>query len=80
MLSLCNTTENVLYRVTDISLDGAIKEKLMRLGLIEGTSVSRVLTAPSGDPSAYIIRGARIAIQNAHAERITVTEVGESDE
>ena len=77
MLSLDKTTENKLYRVTCIMLDGEIKERLSRLGLIEGTVVSRVLTAPSGDPSAYLIRGAQIAIRNVSAGRITVTQVTE---
>ena len=80
MLSLDKTTENVPYTVTDIALDSAIKEKLMRLGLMEGTCIRRVLTAPSGDPSAYLIRGARIAIRNAHAKQISVTEARGRDE
>ena len=77
MLSLDKTTENKLYRVTCIMLDGEIKERRSRLGLIEGTVVSRVLTAPSGDPSAYLIRGAKIAIRNVSAGKITVTQVTE---
>ncbi len=75
MLSLDKTTENTLYRVVGIALSDGIGKRLAELGLIKGTVVSKVLVAPSGNPSAYLIRGAQIAIRNEHARAITVERV-----
>ena len=42
------------------------------LGLIEGTKVKCVLNSPLGDPAAYKIRGAVIAIRREDAADIKV--------
>ena len=61
-------------RATVRHLDGdeAMVRRLRDLGMIEGTAVSCVLHAPSGDPAAYLIRGALIAIRGQDAVRIAV--------
>lgn len=48
--------------------------RLSELGLIPGTAVKCVMCAPFGDPSAYIIRGAVIAIRDIDAQKISVTK------
>ncbi len=49
-----------------------IRRRLRDLGLIEGTHVECVLKSPGGDPMAYCIRGAVIAIRNDDAGDIIV--------
>ncbi len=46
--------------------------RLQELGVIEGTKIKKVLVSPLGDPSAYYIRGAVIAIRNCDAESILI--------
>lgn len=46
--------------------------RLMDLGLVEGTKVRCVLKSPLGDPVAYRIRGAVIAIRKEDAKNIKV--------
>ncbi len=46
--------------------------RLRDLGLIEGTKVKCVLKSPLGDPAAYKIRGAVIAIRREDAADIKV--------
>ena len=72
MLSLDKTSENSAYKVIDVSLPESMRTRLAELGLIRGTVIFRTLTAPSGSPIAYLIRGAQIAIRSEHASRITV--------
>jgi ferrous iron transport protein A len=48
--------------------------RLRDLGLIEGTLVSCAFRAPSGDPTAYLIRGALIAIRDSDAAGIKIEE------
>lgn len=58
--------------VKSISLKGAIRRRLQDLGLIEGTNIYCVLKSPKGNPIAYCIRGAIIALRNSDTEKITV--------
>ncbi len=46
--------------------------RLRDLGLVEGTKVKCVLRSPLGDPAAYKIRGAVVAIRREDASQITV--------
>ena len=55
--------------VTSISGEN---RRLRDLGLIEGTKVKCVLKSPLGDPAAYKIRGAVIAIRREDAADIQV--------
>lgn len=56
--------------VTAMQLTGTIQRRLLDIGLIAGTKVECVLKSPSGDPSAYKIRGAVIALRREDSERI----------
>ncbi len=49
--------------VSEISLTGTMRRRLQDIGLIKGTPVVCVGQSPLGDPSAYEIRGAVIAIR-----------------
>lgn len=55
--------------VTSISGEN---RRLRDLGLIEGTKVKCVLKSPLGDPAAYKIRGAVVAIRRENAADIKV--------
>lgn len=49
--------------VTDIRSSDSMRRRLQDLGLIKGTEVSCVQKSPLGDPVAYLIRGAVIALR-----------------
>lgn len=72
MNRLCDLNIGDKAKVSELSLDGAIRRRLMDIGLIEGTNVKCVLKSPLGDPKAYEIRGAVIAIRNEDAEKIYI--------
>lgn len=55
--------------------EGSIRRRMLDLGLIDGTEVKVVLTSPSGDPTAYEIRGAVIALRSEDASQILVQSV-----
>lgn len=50
-------------RVGKLTLQGSMRRRLQDIGLIEGTKVECVQKSPSGDPVAYLIRGAVIALR-----------------
>ena len=49
--------------VSALNLCGSMKRRMLDLGLATGTKVECIGRSPSGDPSAYLIRGAVIAIR-----------------
>ncbi len=59
-------------KVTELKSAGSIRRRLLDIGLIEGTEVECLLTSPSGDPTAYLVRGAVIAIRSDESSKILV--------
>lgn len=56
---------------------GAERRRLLDLGFVPGTKITAETRSPSGDPTAYNIRGALIALRQNQAEMIKIkrTEV-----
>ena len=50
--------------VRELRTGGSMRRRLLDIGLIENTDVECIGTSPGGDPSAYLIRGAVIAIRS----------------
>ena len=49
--------------IQNLSCNENIKRRLLDLGLINGTSITPIFISPSGDPTAFEIRGTVIAIR-----------------
>ena len=62
-------------QVEQITLEGSMERRLLDLGLTKGTRVTCVQKAPSGDPSAYLIRGAVVALRRVDANQVTTGPV-----
>lgn len=54
-----------------------IADRLIDLGLTVGSRVTCTLQSPLGDPKAYLIRGAVIAVRHSDAATVTVTSAPE---
>lgn len=63
-------------RVAQVEATPSMRRRLMDLGLVPGTSVTCVAKSPAGDPAAYQIRGAVIALRGSDAVGIHL-ETGE---
>lgn len=60
---------------------GLERNRLLDLGFVPGTVVTVELVSPSGDPIAYSVRGASIALRRKQAERVLIRKREEpSDE
>ena len=53
------------------------RSRLLDLGLVPGTVVSVDLVSPAGNPIAYRIRGASIALRREQAERVRIRKMKE---
>lgn len=62
--------------VASIDNSSNLYQRLLDIGAINGTLVECVLKSPCGDPKAYLIRGAVIAIRDEDAECISIDRVG----
>jgi len=58
--------------VYSFSQEGNLTQRLKDLGLVPGTSVACLGRSPLGDPSAYQIRGAVIALRRRDSSRVRV--------
>ncbi|NLN15283.1 MAG: ferrous iron transport protein A [Tissierellia bacterium] len=54
---------------------GIVRRRLLDLGLIEGTRVRALMRSPAGDPTAYDIRGAVIALRKEETSKILVEQL-----
>jgi Fe2+ transport system protein FeoA len=54
---------------------GVQRRRLMDLGFVPGTRVEVALKNPLGDPTAYLVRGAVIALRRVQARHIQVALV-----
>ena len=55
--------EGKTVKVRELLTTGSMRRRLQDIGLIEGTKVECVQKSPAGDPVAYLIRGAVIALR-----------------
>ena len=59
-------------KVFDITAEGIIRRRLFDLGLIKRTFVKALHISPAGDPIAYEIRDAVIALRSEEAENVLI--------
>ena len=76
-LSLAALKKGQSALVTGIHAEGdeAIGRRLLDIGLIRGTRVTCVGVSPAGDPAAYFIRGAVIALRASDAGRVKLEQI-----
>lgn len=61
-------------RVSALCAEEGMRRRLLDLGLVAGTPVCCVHRSPSGDPGAYLVRGAVIALRRADCAEILMSE------
>ena len=59
-------------RVVKLHGEGAVKRRIMDMGLTKGVSVQIRKVAPLGDPIEVTVRGYELSIRKADAEMIEV--------
>lgn len=56
--------------VSQLLSDTSMRRRLQDIGLIEGTKVECIQKSPSGDPIAFLIRGAVIALRREDSSSV----------
>ncbi|WMJ84716.1 FeoA family protein [Oscillospiraceae bacterium LTW-04] len=58
--------------VRELRSAGSMRRRLLDIGLIENTEIECIGRSPGGDPSAFLIRGAVIAIRSEDCHNILI--------
>lgn len=61
--------------VKKLKSEGSMRRRLLDIGLINDTVVECVGKSPAGDPTAYMIRGAVIAIRKEDCRDIFIEKI-----
>ena len=72
ILTLSDISPGQRASVVALNSTGSMRRRLLDIGLIDGTEVECVGRSPGGDPAAFLIRGAVIAIRDADCRDIIV--------
>ena len=59
-------------RVTKVGGDGALKRRIMDMGITKGVSIKVMKVAPLGDPVEITVRGYELTLRKADCEKIEV--------
>ena len=54
--------------------EGAVRRRIMDMGLVKGTTVAVRKVAPAGDPIELTVRGYELSIRKREAEMVEVCE------
>ncbi|MEF9973994.1 MAG: FeoA family protein [Clostridia bacterium] len=73
-MPLANLRPGQRARICGLAAAGEMRRRLQDIGLIEGTEVACLMRSPLGDPVAYAIRGAVIALRKGDSGTVMVEE------
>ena len=72
MNTLKNTRVGATVKVVKLHGEGAVKRRIMDLGITKGVEISVRKVAPLGDPVEVTVRGYELSLRKADAEMIEV--------
>lgn len=72
MKSLCEIPTGGTAKVVKLHGEGAVKRRIMDMGITRGTAVTVCKLAPLGDPIEVMVRGYALSIRKADACLIEV--------
>ena len=58
--------------VKSLNSSGALRRRLLDMGIVEGTRVECLGMSPGGDPKAFLVRGAVLAIRSQDCRDIII--------
>lgn len=61
--------------ILKVSGNGLLKCRLLDMGLIQGTKIKKVKTAPLGDPMEITIRGYQLSLRKKEAQQIEIERI-----
>ena len=75
MKTLRETNIGATVKVVRLHGEGAVKRRIMDMGITKGVDVFVRKVAPLGDPIEVTVRGYELSLRKADTEMIEVTEI-----
>ncbi len=75
MITLNNSEVGKYYKVSKINGTGAVRRRIMDMGITKGAEIHIRKVAPLGDPVQITIRGYELTLRKQDAEIIEVEEI-----
>lgn len=75
IISLNKLSVGKIGNVEYILSEGNGRRRMLDLGIVPNTNIETLYKSPAGDPIAYFIRGAVVALRNEDAQKIFVREI-----
>ena len=74
MKTLRETAIGKTVRIVKVHGEGAVRRRIMDMGITKGTEVTVRKVAPLGDPLEITVRGYELSIRKADAEMVEVSD------
>lgn len=58
--------------IYEVSGSGALRRRLLDMGIVPGTEIQVVRVAPLGDPVEYLVKGYRLSLRRREAAHVLV--------
>ena len=79
-MTLNEFAPGAMLEITKLTGSGAVKRRIMDMGLTRGTRLYIRKVAPLGDPLELTVRGYELSLRKADAVMIEVREAGSTKE
>jgi Fe2+ transport system protein FeoA len=66
--------------VTRINGQGALRRRIMDMGITPGAEIEMVKTSPLGDPVEYLVRGYHLSLRRSEAQMIEIEMQPDADQ
>jgi ferrous iron transport protein A len=75
MTNLKNVKIGETVKVLDLLCEGALRRRIMDMGIVKGTLITIKKVAPLGDPIEITVRGYELSLRKSDAENIIVEKI-----
>lgn len=72
---LTNAVIGTKVKVISLQATGLLRRRMLDLGLVPDTEIDVIRQSPLGDPIAYGIKGAQIALREEEARYVVVEKI-----
>jgi Fe2+ transport system protein FeoA len=73
--TLDQLTPGTKAHVKRVGGQGAVRRRLMDMGLVGGVEIEFIKAAPMGDPLEYRLRGFRLSLRKAEAQMVELEQL-----
>lgn len=66
--------------VVRIGGSGLTRRRILDMGVVKGTKIEVIRTAPLGDPIEFVLRDYNLTLRKAEADKVYVSLINQSEE